>query len=93
MLGNSNNNKVCLLKRLRTVHGNVVIKSLCTNINSSVTDIEYRPCVVPVVRRVVGECSCYASFPLRHNPRSNQCESNKDLYRPTPDRSLYVVIT
>lgn len=56
MLGNSNNNTVCLLKLLKTVHVNVVIKSLFTNISSSVIQLGYGLCVVPIVGRVVGEC-------------------------------------
>jgi len=56
MLGNGNNNTVCLLKLLKTVHVNVVIKSMFTNICSSVIQIGYCPCVVPIVGRVVGEC-------------------------------------
>lgn len=40
MLENSNNNTFCLLKLLENVHVNVVIKSLCTNICSSLSKLD-----------------------------------------------------
>jgi len=56
MLGNSNNNTVRLLKLLKAVHVNVVIKSVFINICSSDIQIGYGPCVVPFVARMVSEC-------------------------------------